>query len=431
MLSNSPLVNFPFSDVKPAAERKKNTGSFARFYPGNSQLARYATHGGKARGRLVAERECPSRSLFARDRDRILHATAFRRLNYKTQVFIYHEGDHFRSRLTHSLEVAQIARTLARMLNVDEDLCEAISLAHDIGHTPFGHAGERALQEAFQGFGGFDHNIQTLRVLTRLEKRYIGFDGLNLCWETLEGLIKHNGPVVDSAGRIPSGCQSSDIPDILRKYELIYGFGLHLQAGPEAQIAAIADDIAYNNHDIDDGLRAGLFGIDDLQDVPLVWEIVKAIRAENRGVDDRRLVFELNRRLITLMINDVFCETTTRIETLQPQCSDDIREAGRAVVSFSGGFAEGLEKLQTFLFERVYRNERVMRIMRDAEQMTRNLAEHYLNHPSDLPDRWRCNAGAADINKCARHIRDFIAGMTDRYIIDLHRSLFDATPKLR
>lgn len=371
------------------------------------------------------------RSDFARDRDRIVHSTAFRRLNHKTQVFIYHEGDHFRSRLSHSLEVAQIARSLARILRLDEDLCEAISLAHDIGHPPFGHAGERALSRALKGFGGFDHNIQTMRVVTSLERRYAGFDGLNLSWETLEGLIKHNGPVGRdrfAKGRNGIGEGHSSL---LHWYEKKFDFRLHQQAGPEGQVAAIADDIAYNNHDIDDGLRAGIIAVDDLREVPLVWDIVSRIRKKHEGIGDDRLIFELNRNLITAMIRDVSAETTRRLEEMSPKCSDDIRESTRPVVAFSDDFVEHVGQLRDFLFETVYRNRRIMDIMQDAERITVDLVGHYMKRPQDLPGEWRCNGSNANINKCAEQIRDFIAGMTDRYIIDMHRSVFDLTPELR
>ena len=427
MLSNSLIVNF--SSLKPKTQQ--NNDQFGQFRPDNTTLAPYASHAGFSRGRLIAEQECPSRSVFARDRDRIIHSNAFRRLNYKTQVFIYHEGDHFRNRLTHSLEVAQIARSLAAILHLDEDLCEAISLAHDIGHTPFGHAGERALSKAFSGFGGFDHNIQTMRVLTNLEQRYAKFDGLNLSWETLEGLIKHNGPLVDQNGTMIGYDAGREMPELLRWYELKFGFGLHQQAGPEGQVSAIADDIAYNNHDIDDGLRAGLFTIDDLREVPFVCQLIEDIRAEYAGIEASRLVFELNRRLITLMIKDVQDETSRRLAKLVPQNSDEIRTASRPMVSFSSDFSKKLEKLQAFLFETVYRNDRVMHIMDDAEKMVLDVVKHYMNRPQDLPKQWRVNANSANINESAEHIRDFIAGMTDRYIIDTHRSLFDVTPKLR
>ena len=417
MLSNSPVVNFPV---------KKHSR-----LPDGPQIAPFASCAKHSRGRLIAEDLCPTRSIFARDRDRITHSNAFRRLNYKTQVFIYHEGDHFRSRLTHSLEVAQIARSLAHILHLDEDLCEAISLAHDIGHTPFGHAGERALSRSLDGFGGFDHNIQTLRALTNLEKRYAQFDGLNLSWETLEGLIKHNGPLIDKQGGMIGETAGSQIPELLRWYELKFGFGLHRQAGPEGQVAAIADDIAYNNHDIDDGLRAGLFELDDLQDVPFVWDLVAQIRSEFRGIENSRVVFELNRRLITMMISDVFAETTRRIDRINPSSSDDVRDADMQMVAFSSEFTLKLAQLRSFLHQRVYRHERVMAIMRDAESVVEDLVEHYMRRPQDMPSDWNCKGVQVNINQCAERVRDFIAGMTDRYAIDLHRSLFDVTPKLR
>ena len=424
MLSNSPIVNFHVMNEKNGSDLSSQ-GRFDGYGP---RLATYACDAVYSRGRLIQEPACADRSIYARDRDRIIHSTAFRRLNYKTQVFIYHEGDHYRSRLTHSLEVAQIARSLARKLRVDEDLCEAVSLAHDIGHTPFGHAGERALSHALKEFGGFDHNMQALRVLTNLEQRYANFDGLNLSFETLEGLVKHNGPLVDEKGVMIGEKAGEALPEMLRWYELKFGFGLHQHAGLEAQIAAIADDIAYNNHDIDDGLRAGLVEVEDLRAVPFVWEIVEDIKRQYAGIADHRLVFELNRRLITRMVDDVFAETTKRLAELTPQCSNDIRTAGRPVVSFSAQIATDLAELHSFLYGKVYRSERVMSIMGDAEKIICDLVEHYMNQPEDLPRQWRCRSDIADIKECAGHIRDFIAGMTDRYVIDLHRSLFDVTP---
>ena len=329
------------------------------------------------------------------------------------------------------MEVAQIARSLARILRLDEDLCEAISLAHDIGHTPFGHAGERALSRALKSYGGFDHNIQTLRVLTNLEKRYAKFDGLNLTWETLEALIKHNGPVIDKQGLMIGAHKGAEIPETLRWYELKFGFGLHQNAGLEGQVAAIADDIAYNNHDIDDGLRAGLFELDDLREVPLVWELMQQIRSKYDGIEDTRLVFELNRRLISLMISDVCAEASSRLDVLNPDTCDDIRQAEQQMIAFSSDFARELDQLRTFLHERVYRHERVMRIMGDAEKIVEDLVKHYMARPQDLPKEWSCKGVRVNINHCAERIRDFVAGMTDRYAIELHRSLFDVTPKLR
>jgi dGTPase len=396
-----------------------------------SHLAPYASFAGQSRGRQSYEPPCPSRTPFARDRDRIIHSTAFRRLNFKTQVFVCYEGDHYRNRLTHSLEVAQIARSLARLMKLDEDLAEAIALAHDIGHTPFGHAGERALHRVLSGFGGFDHNLQTFRVLTKLERRYADFDGLNLSWEMLEGLIKHNGPLCYEDGRGTGAYSGAYLPPPLLQIDAELGLELHLQTGLEAQVAAIADDIAYNNHDIDDGLRAGLIELEDLEEVELVWSVVRELRVEHPGLETDRLVFELNRRLINLMILDVVQETQNRIADLQPTCLEDIRRAGGALVSFSKGFERQLDQLRDFLYQAVYRHERVMTVMRDAERVVEDLVTHYMNRPKDLPHEWACGMTLVNINECAGRIRDYIAGMTDRYALDLHRSLFDATPNLR
>jgi len=395
------------------------------------ELASYASIASQTRGRLVEEHVCPHRSSFARDRDRIIHSTAFRRLSYKTQVFIYHEGDHYRGRLTHSLEVAQISRSLARQLNIDEDLCEAMALAHDLGHAPFGHAGERAMAHALKAFGGFDHNLQTLRILTELEKRYPQFDGLNLSFETLEGLIKHNGPLMDKSGALLAKDPSHEMVQAVLGFEHTYGFGLHLYASLEGQVAALADDIAYNNHDIDDGLRAGLIKIDDLRDVPFVWEVIGQIRAEHENIADERLVFELNRRLITLMIGDVREETTRRLGALAPASCEDIRRAGQTIASFSKEFSMHFKNLQDFLRERVYQNERMKGIMADAESVTSDIVLYFLKNPQCLPKEWLCESDVAKRDECAVSIKDYVAGMTDRYILDLHRSLFDATPKLR
>ncbi len=395
------------------------------------QLASYASIASQTRGRLVDEHACPHRSSFARDRDRIIHSTAFRRLNYKTQVFIYHEGDHYRSRLTHSLEVAQISRSLARQLHIDEDLCEAMALAHDMGHAPFGHAGERAMAHVLKAFGGFDHNLQTVRILTELEKRYPQFDGLNLSFETLEGLIKHNGPLMDENGALLARDPSHEMVQTVRGFEQAYDFGLHQYASLEGQVAALADDIAYNNHDIDDGLRAGLIKIDDLRDVPFVWELIGKIRSEHDDIADERLVFELNRRLITLMIFDVREETTRRLGGLAPANSDDIRRAGQTIAAFSKDFSMHFKNLQNFLRERVYQNERIKAIMADAESVTSDIVSYFLKNPDRLPEEWHCESGVTKRDECAVSIKDYVAGMTDRYILDLHRSLFDVTPKLR
>ncbi|RMD62020.1 MAG: deoxyguanosinetriphosphate triphosphohydrolase, partial [Alphaproteobacteria bacterium] len=314
--------------------------------------APYASDPWASRGRLIDEPESATRSCFQRDRDRVIHSTAFRRLQYKTQVFIYHEGDHFRTRLTHSLEVAQIARSIARALGLNEDLAEALALAHDLGHTPFGHAGEDALNEAMAPYGGFDHNEQTFRVLTCLERRYAAFDGLNLTWETLEGVVKHNGPLI---GRDASRAVPPSVAAYCRRFDL----ELATQPGPEAQVAALADDIAYNNHDIDDGLRAGLFSLDDLDDVPLVGPVFRKVAAAHPGLERPRLAHEAVRRLIDHMVNDLLEETRRRVAAAGPETAADVRALDHPVVAFSAPMRQNDRALKAFLFARMYRHARV------------------------------------------------------------------------
>jgi dGTPase len=398
----------------------KHDGTLA----GEGGLAPYAADPNTSRGRLVPEPPSPTRSPYARDRDRILHAAAFRRLNYKTQVFIYHEGDHYRSRLTHSLEVAQIARALARTLRVDEDLTEALALAHDLGHPPFGHAGERALDAAMQGAGGFDHNAQSLRVVTALEKKYAGFDGLNLTWETLEGLVKHNGPLLGPAAAKP-------VPETILAYVARHDLELSTHASVEAQIAALADDIAYNNHDLDDGYRAGLFGVDDLAAVPLVAASLAEVRDAYPGLDGPRLLYETSRRLITAMIEDVVAETERRLARLAPESAGDVRHGNRPVVAFSEAMRREVDGLRAFLHARVYRHERIARIMEQAEGVVRDLFARYARDPAALPPEWREQAQEPGSAAFARHVADFIAGQTDRYALAEHGRLFDATSDLR
>lgn len=367
----------------------------------------------------MPEDPSPSRSPFARDRDRILHATAFRRLTHKTQVFIYHEGDHYRTRLTHSLEVAQIARSMARTLGLDEDLTEALALAHDLGHPPFGHAGERALDAAMANAGGFDHNAQSLRVVTALEKKYASFDGLNLTWETLEGLVKHNGPL------------SGAVPEPVAAYCAEQDLDLATFASVEAQVAALADDIAYNNHDMDDGYRAGCFTFAELAEVPMAGRLLGEVDAAYPGVEGGRRLYEVNRRLVTAMIDDAVAQSRARLQALQPANADTVRHAGHAVVAFSPSMHTDLGALREFLFTRVYRHERVMRIMGDAEGVVADLFRRYAEDPNALPQDWREQAPAPGTRQYARHIADFIAGMTDRYALAEHHRLFDATPDLR
>jgi dGTPase len=390
-------------------------------------LAAYAVAPGASRGRLVPEPPSPTRSPFARDRDRILHAMAFRRLNYKTQVFIYHEGDHYRSRLTHSLEVAQIARAVARTLRVDEDLTEALALAHDLGHPPFGHAGERALDAAMAGAGGFDHNAQSLRVVTALEKKYARFDGLNLTWEMLEGLVKHNGPLTG-----PNAVKRDrPVPQSILDHCTRQDLELATFASVEAQAAALADDIAYNNHDIDDGYRAGLFTFAELAEVPIAARALDEVRAAYPGIDGTRLLYEAIRRLIGAMIEDAVAETERRLAALKPPSAVEVRHAPTAMVAFSTEMQHELDRLRAFLTARVYRHARVARIMAGAERVVGDLFARYSEDAEALPPEWREKAPAQGTPAYARHVADFIAGMTDRFALAEHRRLFDATPDLR
>jgi dGTPase len=393
--------------------------------------APYASAPGRSRGRLYPEPVSATRNAFRRDCDRIIHATAFRRLAYKTQVFVFHEGDHFRTRLTHTLEVAQIARSLARALGLDEDLAEALALAHDLGHPPFGHAGERALDRCLAACGGFDHNAQTLRVVTALEKRYPAFDGLNLSWETLEGLVKHNGPLTLRDGTPIGPYRERALPHAIALHGRMQDLELWSFASAEAQIAAIADDIAYDAHDIDDGLRAGLFVLEDLAEVPLIRDILGDIRHQHPALDPSRLVHELVRRLITQMIEDVIAETGARLRALAPRSADDVRHAAHPVGAFSSAMAGADRAIKGFLYPRMYRHDRIMRIMGEAERLVCALFARYLDRPDDMPAEWAQIVDSSDTAARSRHIADFIAGMTDRYALMEHARLFDSTPELR
>jgi len=389
--------------------------------PGERAPARYAASGEPTRGRFHAEPECTTRSPFQRDRDRVLHSSAFRRLTYKTQVFLPHEGDHYRTRLTHTLEVAQIARTIARQLRLDEDLAETIALAHDLGHPPFGHAGERALDVAMSDFGGFDHNAQSLRVVTGLERKYVAFDGLNLTWETLEGLAKHNGPVTDRA---------SPVAKAVRRLDAWRPLALDKWASAEAQAASLADDIAYLSHDVDDGLRAGLLSLDGLFETPLAGGLARQVAATAGDAEPGRLIYEITRRMITVMVSDVIAESRRRLAALAPGSSDDIRDAGRAMVAFSEPMTTDLARLKAFLFQAVYHHRKVLNVMEHAEQIVRDLFARYNADPSTLPEDWREAFAKLDARRRARLACDFLAGQTDRYAIAEYRRLFDATAEL-
>jgi dGTPase len=395
------------------------------------QRAPYASDPAQSRGRRRAEPPSPTRNDFRRDCDRIIHSAAFRRLAHKTQVFVFHEGDHYRTRLTHTLEVAQIARSLARALGLDEDLAEAVALGHDLGHPPFGHAGERALDRCLANVGGFDHNAQTLRTVTALERRYAAFDGLNLTWETLEGLLKHNGPLTDRAGAPIGRYREHGLPHAIREYEGVQELDLWGFASAEAQVAALADDIAYDAHDIDDGLRAELFALDDLGEVPPAAGLIEEIRRMHPKLDIGRTVHELVRRVITRLIEDVIAETGARLSALAPRSVADVRGAGAAVGAFSAAIAEADRAIKGFLYPRMYRHPRVLRIMTDAEGVVCDLFNRYAANPDEMPAEWAGRAAVGDDAARLRAIADFIAGMTDRYALIEHERLFESTPVLR
>jgi dGTPase len=395
--------------------------------------APYACDPDRSRGRLFSEPPSKTRSAFRRDCDRVIHSTAFRRLKHKTQVFVFHEGDHYRTRLTHSLEVAQIARALARQLGLDEDLTETLALAHDLGHPPFGHAGERALDACLQAHGGFDHNAQALRVVTALEHRYPDFDGLNLTWESLEGIVKHNGPLTETSGAAASRYRGHGIPSGISDYNETYDLELWSFASLEAQVAAIADDIAYDAHDIDDGLRAGLFGVDDLKVMPLTAEMIAEIGKHYPDLDDARRGAELVRELISYLIGAVFTEARRRLELARPRSVDDVRTHGDVLVAFPAEVAREEAEIKSFLKQHMYRHPRVMRVMAEAEQILFDLFERYQKSPGDLPAEWLPPDGwntESDTER-ARRIGNFIAGMTDRFALTEHQRLFDSTPDLR
>jgi dGTPase len=397
--------------------------------PFGAALAPYACQPSASRGRLHPEPESRERTPHQRDRDRILHSGAFRKLEYKTQVFIYHEGDYYRTRLTHSLEVAQIARSVARSLHLNEDLAEALALAHDLGHTPFGHAGEDALDACMKPYGGFDHNDQALRVLVQLEQRYADFDGLNLCWETVEGVVKHNGPLTGPhAGR-----DGAAVPPAAAALDARWPLGLASFAGAEAQAAAIADDVAYNAHDIDDGLRAGLFGVDDLAAVPLVGPIVADIAGQYGRLPEGRMIHETVRRMIGEMVDDLLAESRARLKALSPGSADDIRGHGRPVVAFSEAMAAKDRALKSFLFTRMYRHYKVNRMASKARRVVRDLFQLFMAEPNTLPQDWQRSANeqpeqGSEAGR-ARQIADYIAGMTDRYALLEHQRLFDLYAK--
>ncbi|HWA43218.1 MAG TPA: deoxyguanosinetriphosphate triphosphohydrolase [Hypericibacter adhaerens] len=386
-------------------------------------LQPYATQAAQSRGRLMPEPGSPTRSPFQRDRDRIIHSTAFRRLKHKTQVFVYHEGDYYRTRLTHSIEVAQIARSVSRYLGLDEDLAEAVALAHDLGHTPFGHAGEEALDAAMAPYGGFDHNAQTFRILTRLERHYAEFDGLNLTWECLEGVVKHNGPLVGPGASAKA--RARPVPQTIAEYSA-QSQDLELDGwpGPEAQVAALADDIAYNTHDIDDGLRAGLFPVAALSELPLVGPVFTEVQERYPGIEHGRLVHESIRRLIDLMVSDLIRETEHRLAEAKPASVEALRRLGRPMVAFSDEMSGHDVTLKAFLFEHMYRHDRVTRMTERARRVVLELFGHYFGDPARLPAEWAAQCDGVRRDKAARVVADYIAGMTDRYALQEHERFF-------
>ena len=375
-------------------------------------IAPYAVQAATSRGRLHPEPEAPTRSPWQRDRDRIIHSSAFRKLQYKTQVFVTHVGDFFRTRLTHSIEVAQIARSIARELSLDEDLTEALALAHDLGHPPFGHAGEDGLNACMKPYGGFDHNAQSLRIVTRLESRYAAFDGLNLTWETLEGLVKHNGPLTKA-------------PAYIEYYAKLHDLQLNTHASAEAQVASLSDDIAYHSHDLDDGMRAGLFGPEEIGHLPLVREALAEARRSGLDVPPPRLRHETIRRVINALVSDVVQESGRRIAALDPDSADKIRRSRKPVVGFSPRMAGANDAIKEFLRARMYRNWRVNRMSNKARRLTSDLFTLLHSDTATLPDGWRAQAGEGQTAQSAQVVCDYVAGMTDRFAIDEYKRLTD------
>ena len=381
-------------------------------------LAEFASHSVDARGRMFPEQGSTHRSEFQRDRDRIIHASAFRRLKHKTQVFVEHEGDYYRTRLTHTIEVAQVARTIARTLKLNEDLAEAVALAHDLGHTPFGHTGEDALSEAMKPWGGFDHNAQAIKIVTSLERHYADFDGLNLTWETLEGIAKHNGPVTGS------------VPYALAEYSARHDLELHTHASAEAQVAALSDDIAYNNHDLMDGLRAGLFTEGQIRDLPVIKDCYDEVDRLYPDLDADRRRHEALRRVFGVMVEDVLRESAQILERTAPGSATDIRNMDVSVIRFSRPLEEDLNVIRKFFFDNMYRHWQVRRMRRKASIVVRDLFDVFMDDTGLLPDEWRREANfAGEGVGAARVISDYIAGMTDRFALQEHGKIMDPKQK--
>ena len=381
--------------------------------------ASFACDPDAVRGRLVHEQESSFRSCFQRDRDRIIHASAFRRLKHKTQVFVEHEGDYYRTRLTHSIEVAQVARTIAGALALNAELTEAVALAHDLGHPPFGHTGEDALHALMQPYGGFDHNAQAIKIVTSLERHYAGFDGLNLTWETLEGIAKHNGPV------------TGPLPHALADYNAVHDLELHTHASAEAQVAALSDDIAYNNHDLHDGLRAGLFSEDEIAELPLIGAAYLEVDALHPGLDPYRRRHEALRRVFGLMVADVIETSRDMLAQSGAGCAQDIRALGRPVIAFSDAMWQDLGAIRRFLFTRMYRAPAVMKIRAEVTGVVEQLFPLFLERPALMPADWANSVAGAGTDRTllARIVADYIAGMTDRFALQEHKRLIGGTPQ--
>ncbi|WP_417714261.1 deoxyguanosinetriphosphate triphosphohydrolase [Pseudophaeobacter arcticus] len=374
--------------------------------------ASYATKPDQSRGRLISEEESSFRSPYQRDRDRIIHASAFRRLKHKTQVFVEHEGDNYRTRLTHSIEVGQVGRTIAAALGLNQELTEAVALAHDLGHTPFGHTGEDALHALMQPYGGFDHNAQAIRIVTCLERHYAEFDGLNLTWETLEAIAKHNGPVV------------GELPWALAECNAAMDLELHTHASAEAQVAALSDDIAYNNHDLHDGLRAGLFTDEDIAHLPIIGAAYQEVDQKYSGLDALRRRHEALRRVFGVMVGDVIDTSRKNLRDSGVQSVEEVRALGRPVVAFSPELWRDLKEIRAFLFRRMYRAPSVMEVRVRMAAVVAALFPYFLANPLQMPERWHDEIAAAlDQTTLARIISDYIAGMTDRFALHLHEQL--------
>ena len=387
-------------------------------------LQRFACHPEASRGRLWPERLSSFRSPYQRDRDRIIHSSAFRRLKHKTQVFVEHEGDYYRTRLTHTIEVAQVARTIAGVLGLNTDLAEAVALAHDLGHTPFGHTGEDAMERLMAPYGGFDHNAQALRIVTRLERHYADFDGLNLSWETLEGIAKHNGPVT---GPNADAKHDGPLPYALAEVNAQWDLELDTHASAEAQVAAIADDVAYSHHDLHDGLRSGLFTEDDLMQLPVTGPAFEEVDRLYPGLERMRRRHEALRRVFGRMVEDVIAVAQNRLTSAQPKSVDDIRHMGTTVIRFSKPLYQELKAVRSFLFHRMYRAPSVMAVRAEVTRMVDDLFPLFLRRPDLLPPEWQGDVrSATDETQLARVVADYVAGMTDRFAIQEHSRLMSA-----